>query len=55
MTKSHVGCFNLDISEHNFEKLVEHSFDALPEIYREACQDLAIRIERLASAEVLDV
>ena len=54
MTKSHLGCCNSDLSEHDFEKPVGHSFDALPGIYREARQDLACRIELLASAEVLD-
>lgn len=55
MTKSHLGCCNSDISEHDFEKPVGHSFDALPGIYRgEARQDLASRIELRASAKVLE-
>jgi len=43
----------LQISEQDFEALVERAFEALPEVYREACRDLAIRTEPQASTEVL--
>ncbi len=41
------------ISQQEFEKLVEGAFEVLPEVYRKACRDLAIRTEPQASAEVL--
>ncbi len=44
---------NLQIREQDFEALVQRVFEALPEMYREACRDLAIRIEPQASAEIL--
>jgi predicted Zn-dependent protease with MMP-like domain len=40
-------------SAAEFERLVAEEYAALPEVYREACDGLAIRIERHASHEVL--
>lgn len=44
----------MHIGEQDFERLVDSAFEALPEIYREACQGLAIRTEPQASKEVLE-
>ena len=37
----------------HFERFVEDAFAEIPEVYREACRDLAIRIEPHASADVV--
>lgn len=39
--------------EAKFEALVEQTFDALPEVYRNACAGLGIRTESEASGDIL--
>jgi len=40
-------------SEQNFEEFVQAAYDDLPDTYREACKDLAIRIQALPSSETI--
>lgn len=41
------------MNEAGFQRLVEAAFAELPEEFREACRDVAIRVEPLPDAEVL--
>ena len=40
-------------NETEFDELVEEAFEALPEVYRDACRGLGIRTEPQASHDVL--
>lgn len=40
-------------TEDIFGRMVEQAFEELPTEYREACKDLSIRVEELASTEVM--
>ena len=39
--------------EQDFDTMVRQAFEDLPTEYREACRDLSIRIEALASPEIM--
>ena len=39
--------------EQDFDAMVRQAFEELPTEYREACRDLSIRIEALASPEIM--
>lgn len=39
--------------QHDFDALVEQAFVSLPEVYRDACRGLGIRVESKASGEIL--
>ena len=44
---------NRAMDEEEFETLVHAAFEGLPDMYREACADLAIRTEALPDNEVM--
>ncbi len=43
----------MTVNEKQFDALVQAAFEDLPEVYRQACHNLTIRTEALASREVM--